>query len=389
MSNFKVRRLRKITYAIYTHAGRTLKISTGIQVEDQDWQKDHVRRSDPHHKSKNEIIEAKLQLLQQAHLRLTLDNLEPTENNMRKQLKQTSHQEHYLDLYEESFIDVFVKYHASKKGTRATTTLSNINQTMEVLKAFESSMGLKLCIKSFDRSVFTELIRFYLEDCGYNDRTIDKHLKVVRGFIKWAYPDFNRSFISFKIKKDDTVIHFTEEELLCLINADLIDKLDRVRDLFIFSCLTGMRYSDLAKFNKSWIQDGVIIFTQAKTSGLAVSPIFTNAYKILQKYDYNLPRLSNTKFNLYLKDLFEYLQLDRSITITRYQGNKRMEQVKPLFKLVTTHVARKTFISLALDNGIPIQDVMKMSGHSDYRGIRPYISVSKEHLIKVSKKWNI
>lgn len=376
-------------YAIYTHSGKTLKISVGIEVLPKDWELDHVKKSDPLHKVKNGIIEAKLQELRQAYLTSTLNNTEATVEVLRAHIRELSTRRPPAEETEGSLMEDFEKYLDSKKRTRAETTLSNINQTISGLREYEVKRGIVLSLQTLNKRTFPDLLQFYLDDCMYNDRTIEKHLKVMRGFLKWTYPEFNRSFITFKTKKDETVVHLTETELFQLINADLNGTLDKVRDLFVFSCLTGMRYSDLRKFEGSWLNEGVILYNQVKTSGLAVSPLFQNASDILRKHNFTLPRLSNPKYNLYLKDLFKKLNLNRKITKVRYQGSQRYENTKPLFEMVTTHVARKTFISLALANGIPIQDVMKMSGHSDYRGIRPYISVSKEHLIKVSKKWDI
>jgi integrase len=99
--------------------------------------------------------------------------------------------------------------------------------------------------------------------------------------------------------------------------------------------------------------------------------------------------MSNPKLNLYLKELFEHLGIDRPVTMVEYHGNERTEVTGPLYKFMTTHVARKTFITLALANDIPVQEVMRMSGHSDYRGMRPYVSVIKEHIIKISKNWKV
>ncbi len=118
-------------------------------------------------------------------------------------------------------------------------------------------------------------------------------------------------------------------------------------------------------------------------------PVFKGAQKILEKYDNKLPVITNQKMNFYLKDLIREVLPERAVETVQYRGGQKTVDQVLLSEVVTTHTARKTFITLALYHGIPIQDVMKMSGHSDFRGMRPYIAVTKEHIKNVSKKWDI
>ena len=387
MSTLKVRKYRDVVYAIYTHKGKTLKISANVKVMDRYWDLDHVKKSDPHHKVKNEAISARMSLLKTAMLKVELDGLEPTVDLVRKEYIRSYKKSDQVP--EKTFIDHFYEYLDSKRSTRSKTTVSNINQTIDVLVSFQEDKGVKMSVDTLDKGIFNRLINYYLDDMDYKDSTVDKHLRVIKAFLKWAYPEFNYGFMKYKMRRDETIIHLTEEELMKLISADLSGTLERVRDLFVFGCLTGMRYSDLKNYNKSWIQEGVIQYTQKKTGGIAMPPLFNEAIRILEKYEYELPVMSNPKFNFYLKNLFRDLELNRNISIVTYAGEEKVFTNIPLSDLVTTHTARKTFITLALSKGIAIQDVMKMSGHNDYRGMRPYISISKKHIQDASKKWDI
>lgn len=182
----------------------------------------------------------------------------------------------------------------------------------------------------------------------------------------------------------------TEEELTKLIKADITGHLDKARDLFVFCALTGMRHSDSQAFNSSWItSEGILEFKQVKTGGKAMPPLYEASRKILNKYDDNLPRISNQKINKYLKDLFIKLEFNRPVKKHIVRGKVVYTEVKPLSEVISSHAARRTFISLCLQKGMPLVDVAKMSGHGDFKSMKPYIQVTRKHLRDVADRWEI
>ena len=68
--------------------------------------------------------------------------------------------------------------------------------------------------------------------------------------------------------------------------------------------------------------------------------------------------------------------IDKPVTEVYYKGNERIEEVKPKYEKICTHTARRTFISNALMKGIPVNVVMKWTGHSDYNAMKPYIAIA-------------
>lgn len=89
-----------------------------------------------------------------------------------------------------------------------------------------------------------------------------------------------------------------------------------------------------------------------------------------------LPVISNQKMNEYLKELGEIAEINEPTRETYYIGNERIDDVKPKYEHLSTHVGRRTFICTALSLGIPAQVVMKWTGHSDYKSMKPYIDVA-------------
>lgn len=81
--------------------------------------------------------------------------------------------------------------------------------------------------------------------------------------------------------------------------------------------------------------------------------------------------------------------MDRPVTTQIVKGKVVIRQITPLYAAISSHTARRTFITMCLEKGMPIQDVMRMSGHSDYKSMRPYIKVTRKHLRAVADKWEI
>lgn len=101
-----------------------------------------------------------------------------------------------------------------------------------------------------------------------------------------------------------------------------------------------------------------------------------------------LPIITNQKMNDYLKELAELAGIDEPVRQTYYRGNERIDEVTPKYALLGTHAGRRTFICNALALGIPPQVVMKWTGHSDYKAMKPYIDIADDIKANAMSKFN-
>jgi site-specific recombinase XerD len=150
-----------------------------------------------------------------------------------------------------------------------------------------------------------------------------------------------------------------EDELLKIRQLVLSPKLDRVRDLFVFSAYTGLSFIDVMDFNfdKDTIYQNGMYYIEGnriKTGSCFYTPILNPAMEVLKKYDNKLPHISNQKAN-------DYLHL--------------IEEKAELKKPLTFHVARHSFATLALSHDVPIEDVAKMLGHHDIKTTQIYAKI--------------
>ena len=165
-------------------------------------------------------------------------------------------------------------------------------------------------------------------------------------------------------------------------------RLERARDLFCFACFTGQRFSDVLRFSRDDMEGNMWVFTSYKSKKKVVVPFegfIRNALPILEKYNYLLPEISNQKLNEYLKELGEIAGLNSNEKIIRFSGVKELIIKNPKFKFMSSHMGRRTFVTIMLEKGVPITMVQKLTQHSDLRTLLKYESHSQNTLIQSLK----
>lgn len=157
--------------------------------------------------------------------------------------------------------------------------------------------------------------------------------------------------VTVKINKGTpTISYLTTGDLNKIKSLDLSDyeRLNKVRDLMLFQCSTGMAYADLINFNYNMINNvnGVCTYTnnRQKTKVEFTTVILQDGIDILNKYNGHLPLISNQRYNSYLKEL---------------------QKLSGVSTVITTHLCRKSYAHYMLNNGVRIETVARLLGHSN------------------------
>jgi site-specific recombinase XerD len=229
-------------------------------------------------------------------------------------------------------------------------------------------------ITKIDHAFITDY-EFWLRsvrNCANN--TAVKYLKNFNKIIKLCLANDwldKNPFANYKSKvKEVERVYLTEEEIQSILNKDFkTERLSLVRDIFLFSCFTGLAYIDVKNLTKSHISYGIDgekwIFThRQKTESASKIPILPVTQMIIDKYENHplcnnenklLPILSNQKMNAYLKEIAAVCEIEKELTF---------------------HIARHTFATtVTLTNGVPIESVSKMLGHKNLRTTQHYAKV--------------
>ncbi|NRS93808.1 site-specific integrase [Frigoriflavimonas asaccharolytica] len=296
--------------------------------------------------------------------------------------------------------DLFV-LEESRINLWTNTTSAKMKTFRKHLKTFNS----KLNFENIDEKKLLQYQYFLQDKLQLQNSTTLKNFSFLRWFLKWATRkgfNSNMTFQNFRPKLKTVqkkIIFLTQAELKHVKEFKIPAKkqyLDRVRDVFLFQCFTGLRYSDVENLKRSDINENFIEIITVKTSDSLVIELNDHSKALLNKYkdsqfdDYKaLPVISNQRMNEYLRELMELAKIDEPVRETYYKGNQRYDEVFPKYALMSSHAGRRTFICNALSLGIPPQVVMKWTGHSDYSAMKPYIDIADQTKINAMEKFNL
>ena len=265
-------------------------------------------------------------------------------------------------------------------------TLSFESITPDLLRSFEKYLlNEKVTIKIKEETV-TKAVR------GLN--TLHTIFAITRTFWNHARKELkNRGielqypFESYKVPAEiyGTPIYLTLEERNILFNATIeSERLSKVRDIFVFQCLTGARVGDLCRLTKSNISNNMLSYIPRKTKeGKPVTvtvPLSLKAQELLSRYDMPdgrlMPFITDQRYNKYLKELFKEVGLTR--TVTRQHPTSREPENVKLCDIASSHMARRSFVGNMfgkVDSAI----IASMSGHvANSKAFTRYYDVSKE-----------
>ena len=261
------------------------------------------------------------------------------------------------------------KEYASGTLERYTTSLKH---TIEFMQWKYNVSDID--ITKIDHAFITDY-EFWLRsvrNCANN--TAVKYIKNFNKIIKICLANDwldKNPFANYKSKvKEVERVYLNEDEIQTIIEKDFkTERLSLVRDIFLFSCFTGLAYIDVKNLTKSHISYGIDgeqwIFThRQKTESASKIPILPVTQIIIDKYENHpqclnedklLPILSNQKMNAYLKEIAGVCEIEKELTF---------------------HIARHTFATtVTLTNGVPIESVSKMLGHKNLRTTQHYAKV--------------
>lgn len=232
-------------------------------------------------------------------------------------------------------------------------------------------------LKSFNQLTPKNIVafdEFLRSEADRKQCTIFSYHKIVKLYTRLAYQmgyipsdPYEHPLCHFDHGKYAERRPLSEEELVKIRSIEnLSSKEVKARDLFVFCAYTGLAYIDSQMFDYRTMTEDVLgtIYIDGrriKTGNTYYTPILPPAMEVLEKYNFQLPKMSNQKVN-------DYLHIIES----------RLNMNKPL----TTHVARHSFATLCLAYDIPIEDVARMMGHSNVRTTQIYAKILKKNIEK-------
>jgi len=285
---------------------------------------------------------------------------------------------------------------------RAKLTLTGYKNTFNHLKRFEKMGKYQVDFDTINIDFYYRFIN-YMQNQGLGINSIGKQIKNIKVFMGEAIDLGLTTNLAFKNKKftcpseETESVALTETEILNLFKLDLSNnkRLEQVRDLFVFGCFTGLRFSDFSRIKEENIvsidEDYFIKVQTQKTDEQVIIPCNPIVVNILEKYNKRdqtiLPRaISNQKFNNYIKEVCQTAGL-------KEKGRLSSDLNSELWECISSHTARRSFATMTYLSGFPVFEIMKITGHRSEKSFLNYIKVGKLQTAKrlsehIKKNWS-
>lgn len=287
-----------------------------------------------------------------------------------------------------SAVDEFIKQ--LKSGTRPTKRKISTTVSDSYLQLFQTLKNLlteilpeKASFTYIQSKEFATTFNEYRTN-HWNDISALKYIRLIRRFMLWCRDTHLYNFVDFPQclampdEHEPTLFALTDNELRSIETLDLSDRpaLEKVRDLFLLSCYTGLRYSDISRLSKEHIGANEIRISAQKTGDNIRCPITPRLRKVLDRYapEYQFHRISSQRANEHLKIIAERAGICDSLEVVTFKNGRKTSEARPKHELIAWHCSRRTFITLSLIKGAQPAAVQAVSGHKkDSKSFNKYV----------------
>lgn len=382
--------------------------NTGIRVDKKFWNKKEKKlvasAAFADYEKTSKDLKNVTTWVDQAFKHLTANNKYPTKESFKELCEYLMTTKGVFPNTQKAAIEDLITYaqgmiDRTKNGQRtkangvpyAERTIISYNTTKNVISRYLEFRKIEtLLFDNVDLDFYEDFREYLFKIEKKADNYFGSAIKNIKLFMAESKEDGLHSSVKFQSKRFKRVevdvdnVYIDQEKLDKILKHDLSDKprLDRVRDLFILGCYTGLRFSDFTNIKAEYICDGFIDIRRIQKTNDPVSiPIHPEVVKIQSKYagvtsNSFPPAISNVKMNAYLKDLMKEVELNDVVTLHKTVAGRPVIIKKQLWELVTTHTCRRSFATNMFRMGIPTLIIMAITGHKTEKSFLKYIKVS-------------
>jgi integrase len=405
---------------LYAHwNGMRLKYPTGFKVLPKHWSDSDQRAIMKTNRQEQQLVNERLEFIQSigvsAVQRFAKEHGRPPERaELRKVLEQEDGKVRGSGPMD--VLSYFADHNAKRLNGRNSKTSKLLHSTLhgrnrkalEYLTEYVAQLNNgklePLHFSRLDGDFIREFHDFLAGSKGLAANTIGKYMKALREVINDAYKngkdqhgkplEIPRSVMqrgAIPIPEEETTsVYLNERELEEIYALDLSasPRLDRVRDLFIVGCWTGLRFGDLSTITTDDIEGSHIRLKTSKTGKYVKIPLKPEVGAIIEKWKGVPSGISNQKQNKYLREVMVLVpSLESKVVVERTVGGEPTRTVHRKWELVTTHTARRSFATNYYREGtVSTRSIMNVTSHTTERAFFRYIRMTDEDHMEEWKK---
>ena len=320
----------------------------------------------------------------------------PTEvptNDFRTYLEHSLKNPFVLNLKDCTLIEV-IRACAKAKSKIRPKYPKTLSALVYNLKALQAEYGVTLYpVQVTD--VFWGYFVSFMQDRGLRASSIANLCTRLRSVLNWAVkynatvsptysdiliPSTHHQGVALNADEVSRITYFDVERFYRGRRRDFRDTMNNIRNLFVLSCNLGQRYSDCVRIEPTCFERNIFSIVQQKTGNravvnidkLAIEPKTT--YRILEQYGYNAPFKGTIgNYNFYLHQLMKDIGLTDMVREEEKIGGKIVTRVVPKYERISSHVGRRSFVSINVLRGRNIMDIRRATAHTDTRAFQGYV----------------
>lgn len=385
---------RTSIYAAFYYDQEMIKVSTGKTIDPGEWDKSTRLAKETQRYKVNEKLNTELRAIREDLITVFDEHMKRNNavfiNELQEEFKRVIHPPAVREPDKMTLFKFIDRYISANPKNRSSKTLLCYQLTRNILQRYSDKMlKEELDFDNIGKGFYGDFQKYCYQVENKAINTFGNHIKNLKVFMNEANDSGFTSNIGHKhsdFKKTEETsdgIYLNDSELETIYKLDLSEnpRLDRIRDLFIIGCQTGLRYSDLSQLNERNITGGGTRLTvrTVKTGERVVIPLHWQVTAILQKWNGIPPRsISNQKMNVYLKELGQKAELNEIVTHSITRGGMKVETSFKKWELITVHTARRSFATNMYLSDVPPISIMKITGHRTERSFLKYIKITPE-----------
>jgi site-specific recombinase XerD len=377
---------RLVVYQVNCDGKRT-HFSNDIALHEVDWNGEtkaergvsFVKRSNPHYAEINRSIKNFALRIENAYWE---EKTHADKNGQPVLLEDVKRRVRPNRRSQHDFLDTFFQYIDTTNKNHGTFV--NKRATWNYLQEFVEKTGKPLTFENINVKFADKFSAFMYEEKDSQDGIVRSRLSHIKTFMKWALERNYHTNTAYQQIKPPTQPKekkpaLTEQHLQSIQKVELANDTEEfVRNLFFVQVYSGIRYSDIKKVINANTGKGTALITYAQKTGEEITiPLEPQLKRILQILQGSKP-LSLSHYNSTLKKICKKAGISEIVTRTETTKGKKIRLAEPLYEVVGSHTARRTFATISHKKGVNLATIQKVTGHKDLETLQQYISVNDE-----------
>jgi integrase len=323
-------------------------------------------------------------------LRSELDKIHKHKDEQPQQAKTLDFVKFYEQLIDDSKSGTRVMQKSSKAGQKFShNAIKNYQSSLSAVRRYMRANRLKRLKFEDINKEFYESFKAFCYSPGEN-----KEISTFAGYIKDIKSVMNEakeaglqnhdghkatSFLMPSYESDTKALTLEEVDQIHALDLSDNPRMDKIRDLFLIGCYSALRFSNFVNLKLENISEEFIRLRQVKTGDLVTIPIMQRLKRVLDKYQGTLPApVSNQEFNRMIKEVVKAAGLTYDVEVKSFAGGKLKIERKPIYELVSSHTARRSYATIMFKKGVPTMLIMSATGHKTESSFLKYIRANNE-----------